>query len=820
MFFGLALTLVSSSLAASLAASLPSGHGELVLSPSTTLWILDPADVGYGARSAVSLALRDVQNDWYMVIGTRPSSIVSDTDSDTDTHACPPDFVGTCVFFGRAASSRAQPVAQHPEAHAIVVKAVSAPAQQHHVYLTGNSERAEVFAMYTFAERVLGVQPLWWWTDTLPVYRGTLSFPNPTENVAIEFGAPVFQQRGWFPNDEDLLGNFKPDPLGQSVFSAETWNRIAEALLRLKGNLVIAGTVSFPDESHYEVLARRGVAASMQHFTMLGVNTWRWPQGIPYSFNENPEIQEFAWQASVDAYKGREAVWTIGYRGLNDYPFWNDEPSFNTTASRCQLISAAMRKQAEIVRATPGREHDVCVTYMWSEMLDLFLSGQLIIPENTSVVFADAGGQGTFDPRVFPQLKEGDGAYFHVQMESPGTMSQLTEMVPPASFYRELSKFVKAGATSYFMLNLSDLKPAAFLVDTIMRYLWDPTTADEMDSPEDAQDAAVASWTTRHFGEEFAERASIVIRDYFNVSYIVGDDPRRFGDEHLSGLVRKLLKAEESPRDALAFVEIPLAQLKPLFTSAQALYRDMKKADAPGAPFFQASFLLFVATHWFGCNAIQDTARGDYAAARSNLAELRSFQRKAEQVKWRGMYGADRLVDFGNLDCLLGAAEAEVRMGGTGLKPDPPNCNLPNGRSYHSGTGKWSDWFMYGNTTTNFPYLNPVEDKSKSTDLFVRVLCDVETPATGHCVNTPVGGLFNGTQVRLSMNTLKSDGVTIRYTLDGSDPTQSSPVYTSPVAIEKTTKIAAKAFGNDENFGLGYPTLVVRPVFTHVDSEI
>ena len=109
-------------------------------------------------------------------------------------------------------------------------------------------------------------------------------------------------------------------PLGQSVFSAETWNRICEALLRLKGNLLIPGTVAFPDESAYEVARRRGVAVSMQHFTLLGVNTWRWPPGVPYSFDKNPAIQEFVWNACVEAYTGREAVWTIGYRGLNDYP--------------------------------------------------------------------------------------------------------------------------------------------------------------------------------------------------------------------------------------------------------------------------------------------------------------------------------------------------------------------------------------------------------------------------------------------------------------------------------------------------------------------
>ena len=57
----------------------------------------------------------------------------------------------------------------------------------------------------------------------------------------------------------------------------------------------------------------------------------------------------------------------MGYRGLNDYPFWTDEPSFNTSRSRGALISKAMAHQAALVRATPGREGDECVTYVWAE---------------------------------------------------------------------------------------------------------------------------------------------------------------------------------------------------------------------------------------------------------------------------------------------------------------------------------------------------------------------------------------------------------------------------------------------------------------------
>tara|TARA_B110000091_G_C13682562_1_gene418517 strand:+ start:104 stop:997 length:894 start_codon:yes stop_codon:yes gene_type:complete len=272
------------------------------LDPHNTIFLVDPIDTGFDARTAFTLCWRDIQQDFYKVLGVRPSKYVG--------FKRPDHFNGTVIYLGAAASKRVLPQDKHPEAHAIVVQ--TDPFVD--IVLTGNSDRAEVYAAYAFSEHVLNVAPLWWWTDTEPTYQGSLTF-NSVDELAKQYAAPTFKWRGFFPNDEDLLGNFRPDPLGQSVFSSEIWNRICEALLRLKGNLIIAGTVSFPDESHYEVIKRRGLFVSMQHFTLLGVNTWRWPKGVPYSFDQNPEIQDHVWKASLDAYTERQAVWTIGYRG-------------------------------------------------------------------------------------------------------------------------------------------------------------------------------------------------------------------------------------------------------------------------------------------------------------------------------------------------------------------------------------------------------------------------------------------------------------------------------------------------------------------------
>jgi hypothetical protein len=263
------------------------------------------------------------------------------------------------------------------------------------------------------------------------------------------------------------------------------------------------------------------------------------------------------------------------------------------------------------------------------------------------------------------------------------------------------------------MLNLSDLKPATFLIDTAMRFLWNPDAMIKL-GPDAAQAAAIDNWSQRFYGGgssssdragvegSFGPRGAAITKAYFAVDYILAADttaasPQRYGDEHLSGLVRKLLTGEESAADAAAWVAHPLgAQLRPLHASAMKLHDDMVVAHADGASFFQSSFLLYVATHRYGCEAINSTAHamlllakdggdvtddvtGDEAdsdrssdsshafigqqhdflalptakadAAHRHLSDalgaldsLRALQREAEQLKWRGFYAGGMLV--------------------------------------------------------------------------------------------------------------------------------------------------------------------------------
>ena len=136
--------------------------------------------------------------------------------------------------------------------------------------------------------------------------------------------SPVVQYRGFFVNDEDMLSGFAEDPLGESVFSVEMWDHVFELILRLRGNAVIVGTAAFPDERSMELASRRGLYLAEHHITLLGPNCFQWPKGVPYTFAKSRETLEYTWHAVAKQQADKKMLWTVGYRGLNDYPFWND----------------------------------------------------------------------------------------------------------------------------------------------------------------------------------------------------------------------------------------------------------------------------------------------------------------------------------------------------------------------------------------------------------------------------------------------------------------------------------------------------------------
>ena len=203
--------------------------GDEITLTADTPWI-----VAADQPESVKRAFSDVQRDWYKVFGLRPI-VVTELPKGWDK---PFLRLGTTDKPGE------------PESFFMRVKGNELVAM-------GADARGAIYAAYTLSEKILGVDPWYFWTDHEPVPRKQIGVST---SLNESFGNPTFRYRGWFINDEDLLNRFSPDPLRENPFSLEMLDRICETLLRCRGNMIVPGTFNFPDERAWELASRRGLA--------------------------------------------------------------------------------------------------------------------------------------------------------------------------------------------------------------------------------------------------------------------------------------------------------------------------------------------------------------------------------------------------------------------------------------------------------------------------------------------------------------------------------------------------------------------------------
>jgi hypothetical protein len=372
------------------------------------------------------------------------------------------------------------------------------------VVLTGSDVRGTIYAVYEFAERFLKVDPLYWWTDNPPARQERVTVPD---DFVYEPPTPTFHYRGWFMNDEDLLSGWRPGIADKTGIDLATWDRIFEALLRLKGDMIIPNTLIFPYEPQVRAAGERGLIISQHHMEPLGLNVYQWPDDVPYSFNRLVA----AWRCAVSQYvPGQEIIWTVGLRGRYDRPFWEDVVDApKDDAGRARLIREAISRQIEIVRKQRPNPPPEFILNSWMEGSGLLRGGTLRLPPDVVRVWAD-NGRGMIEDGG--RIAAGDGVYYHTGVVGRNG-NNLCERVPVDRIARELGRAAKAGGTRYMMLNPSNIRPHAMTTRAVMELAWDarPWIA----SAAEASDEFLLRWSREEFGAEAAPAAVRFYKAYF-----------------------------------------------------------------------------------------------------------------------------------------------------------------------------------------------------------------------------------------------------------------------------------------------------------------
>jgi hypothetical protein len=593
--------------------------------------VIDPSEPAALRRAAADLA-----SDMSKVFGATPAVVgSSDAASSSAVHVC--------------LSARSCDGLRPGGAEVLAIRAVPGG-----VMLTGSDLRGAIYAVYEFSRRFLGVDPFYYWNDHEPARMVSVRIPA---DASIQDGPPQFRYRGWFINDEDLFTGWKPDPA--SGFSLELWDKIFETLLRVKGNMIVPGTFLFPDEPQVAAASERGLIITQHHIEVVGLNTYRWPEDIPYSFLSRPDLLKNAWRASVRGYKPQqEVIWTVGYRGRHDRAFWEDDASGDKSErGRAEVIQRAIQAEMEIVRAE--RPNPVFLMNAWDEAVPLVRKGYLKIPSGVTLVWPD-NGHGII--RDDGALTRGEGVYYHTAMHN-FMANQLTEMVPLARIQRELGRAARVGATEYLLVNVSDIRPVVMTTEAAMELAWNADAWMKQDGA--ASRAYLAGWTRREFGE----RASAALVDYYNAYFAAPGrygtaEDRTFSDCAYNTLARHILtklligKTEKPEGDMpvenyRAFAERLrkiAAQAEPRWTAARDLAGRAAKLIAPDRKqFFQSHVATQLDVHEYGNRALLRIAeaylagspaeRKRYvAAAIADLERILASYQASEYGKWAGYY--------------------------------------------------------------------------------------------------------------------------------------------------------------------------------------
>lgn len=323
-----------------------------------------------------------------------------------------------------------------------------------------------IYGLYAISRELLGVKDLWFWNDQIFEPVEAIDVPA---GFHLESHPTATRYKGFFVNDEVLLEDWQVDN-----DKDKPWRLVFETIYRLGGNLVIPGSGQ-RGEPHLKLAQDMGFYINQHHACPLGARMFAtaYP-GVAPQWPEQRERFEALWREAIEAQKDHRTVWTLGFRGQGDSPFWAADPRYDTDEARGRVLSEVIARQYEMVQELdPGAP---CVIYLYGEAMDLYRKGVLTYPAGLTKIWADNGfgrmvsrRQGGWDPRVDAMPEgESNGIYFHASFYDLQAANHITPLcVDPRLVARELGRVLDHNGGDVWIVNSSNVKPHVYFLNLI-----------------------------------------------------------------------------------------------------------------------------------------------------------------------------------------------------------------------------------------------------------------------------------------------------------------------------------------------------------------
>lgn len=490
------------------------------------------------------------------------------------------DIAKTCSApVSAAEASGSVRIALHLEKRAKETFSVALSSDERTLTVGAADDLGFVYGIYHISRELLGVSDFWFWNDQCFNPRAQVPVPA---GYRYESSPRKVRFRGWFINDEVLINTWQVE--GRADFP---WIMAFEALLRLGGNMVIPGTDR--NSRRYRALASsRGLYITHHHAEPLGAEMFirAYPDLQP-SYKRYPEKFESLWQKSIEEQRGMNVVWNLGFRGQGDYPFWHNDPSYDTDEKRGALVSSLIKLQYDMVKkANPDA---ACCTNLYGEVMELYEKGFLSLPDDVIKIWADNGfgkmvsrRQGNHNPRV-PSMPDaavsgGKGIYYHVSFYDLQAANHITMLPNSAEFVtKELSAVLENGGSDYWIVNCSNIKPHVYFLDAVSD-LW--TRGVSGSSAHDAAKAHAKRYVARYYGSRHCDDIVPLFEDYASCAAPYGpNEDDHAGEQFPNHVLRMLITQFMKNRTARASSLLWAADM-PTLTEQIAWFKDISQRAA------------------------------------------------------------------------------------------------------------------------------------------------------------------------------------------------------------------------------------------------
>lgn len=555
--------------------------------------------------------------------------------------------------------------AQEKECYCIVVN-------ENRIEIHAADDLGFVYGIYHVSSTFLGIHDFWFWNDQEFIKKEFVEVPDEYMYQASPF--PV-KLRGWFVNDEVLLHTWTVED-----DKDKPWEMVFETLLRLGGNMVVPGTDK--NASYYRKLAAgMGLKITHHHAEPLGAEMFSraYPDLNP-SYEEHADKFQQLWIEGIEDQKDIQVVWSLGFRGQGDCPFWENDPRYQTDIERGKLISELIEIQYNLVkRQIPDA---VCCTNLYGETMELYQRGYLTIPEDIIKIWADNGygkmvtrRQENHNPRIpaLPDEEEGGrhGIYYHVSFYDLQAANHITLLPNSSTFVKqELEKVLHSGVRDYWIINCSNVKPHIYYLDFIAE-MW---RTGEVDIAKHLN-----NYVKDYYGEEKSGDISNCLMDYFKCAPAFGSHEDEHAGEQFSNynvriLASSFMKNRNKPAEELMWLtpkesfEEQVKYLGAIYIKAEEQYKGYLESCLETASvlslavrtLFRDSILLQAQLHYycysgarFITRSLEMALAGDYKSAfyfagrgKKDYILADKMMRRREHGKWRGFYENECLTDI------------------------------------------------------------------------------------------------------------------------------------------------------------------------------